>query len=168
MNKNIIIEGEIKSGKSFVLNTILGKLNLKYGGFITYPFYINEIRIGFKLKDLLTNEEEIVAMHNIDGNLLIFSNTFEDLGVRALENAYKYTDLIVMDELGFLEDESKKFKNKVIEILNSNKWCFVVIKNRKTQFLELITKLGYVYKINNENREEIIEKILSEVCCGSL
>lgn len=168
MNKNIIIEGEIKSGKSFVLNKILSKLNLKYGGFITYPFYINEIRVGFKLKDLLTNEEEIVAIHNIDGNLLIFQNVFDDLGVRALENAYEYGDLIVMDELGFLEDESYKFKNKVIEILNSNKRCFVVIKNRKTPFLELISKYGKVYKINNENKEQIIEKILSEVFCGSL
>lgn len=121
MNKNIIIEGEIKSGKSFVLNTILKKLNLKYGGFITYPFHINETRVGFKLKDLFTNEEEVIAIHNIDGNLLIFQNVFDDLGVRALENAYKFTDLIIMDELGFLEDESIKFKNKVIEVLKFRK-----------------------------------------------
>lgn len=161
--KNIILEGEIKSGKSYILNSVLKKLNIKYGGFLTYPYYLNKRRLGFKLKDILTNEESVIAIHNIDGSLIIFPDVFDDLGVRSLENGYKNCDLIVMDELGFLEENSYKFKEKVIEILNSNKRCFVVIKNKKNTFLKIVSDYGKVFKVNNENKEELIQMILKEV-----
>ncbi|MCX8094665.1 MAG: nucleoside-triphosphatase [Caldisericia bacterium] len=168
MHKNIIIEGEIKSGKSFVLNTILKGLNLNYGGFITFPYFENGLRIGFKIKDLITNDEGVIAIHNIDKNLIIYPEVFDDLGVRSLENGYKNSDLIIMDELGFLEDESYKFKSKVIEILKSDKKTFIVIKERKTPFLEEIIRYGKIFKINKENRENIIQEIILEAFYGYL
>lgn len=167
MTKNIFIEGHIKSGKTYVLNNVLKKLNIKYGGFKTIPIYKEEKKIGFKLKDLLTDEEDIVALYNIDGNLIINSDVFDRLGVSALENALKKRDLIIMDELGFLEDNSNKFKEKVFEVLESNKKVIAVIKDKKNEFLNKISKYGIVFNIEN-NKEIIINRIVNKVKNGYL
>lgn len=161
MKRNIFIEGEIKSGKSYVLNSILNILNLKYGGFLTFPFYQNGLRVGFKIKDILTQEEEICAIYNSDGNLIIFKDSFDDLGVRALDNALKNSELIVMDELGFMEEVSIKFKNKVKEVLNSDKNVICVIKEKKNEFLNEISSMGKIYKVSNKEKveDEIVEEI---------
>ncbi|HOL82447.1 MAG TPA: nucleoside-triphosphatase, partial [Caldisericia bacterium] len=168
MKRNIFIEGDIKTGKSYVLEKTLKTLNIKYGGFKTVPIYKEDKKVGFKLIDLLTNEENIVATYNIDGNLIVNSDVFDDLGVKALENGLKKSDLIVMDELGFLEDNSYKFKEKVFEVLNSNKKVLAVIKEKKNEFLNEISKLGKVFKIENNNKEVIINKIVDEVRDGYL
>jgi len=168
MKKNIFIEGDIKVGKSYVLEKILKILNIKYGGFKTIAIYKEDKKVGFKLIDLLTNEENIVATYNIDGNLIINSDVFDELGVKALENGLKKSDLIVMDELGFLEDNSNKFKEKVFEVLNSDKNVLAVIKEKKNEFLNEISNLGEIFKIKNINKEMIINKIVDEVRNGYL
>jgi len=168
MKKNIFIEGDIKVGKSYALEKILKMLNVKYGGFKTVPIYKDDKKVGFKLIDLLTNEGDIVATYNIDGNLIVNSDIFDELGVKALENGLKKSDLIVMDELGFLEDNSYKFKEKVFEVLNSDKKVLAVIKEKKNEFLNKISNLGKVFKIENNNKEMLINKIVDEVRNGYL
>ncbi|MGB9843864.1 MAG: nucleoside-triphosphatase [Caldisericia bacterium] len=168
MTKNIFIEGDIKSGKTYVLDNVLKKLNIKYGGFKTIPIYKKGKKVGFKLKDILTNDENIVALYNIDGNLIINSDVFNELGVNSLENALKNTDLVVMDELGFLEDNSNKFKEKVFEVLNSDKKVIAVIKEKKNIFLNEISKLGKVYKVIDSYKENLIDEIIKEVQVGYL
>jgi len=168
MKKNIFIEGDIKVGKSYVLEKTLKILNIKYGGFKTIPIYKEDKKVAFKLIDLLTNEENVVATYNIDGNLIVNSDIFDELGVKALENGLKKSDLIVMDELGFLEDNSNKFKEKVFEVLNSDKNVLAVIKEKKNKFLNEISNLGEVFKIENDNKEMIINKIVDEVRNGYL
>ncbi|HOC52396.1 MAG TPA: nucleoside-triphosphatase [Caldisericia bacterium] len=168
MKKNIFIEGDIKVGKSYVLEKTLKILNIKYGGFKTIPIYKEDKKVAFKLIDLLTNEENVVATYNIDGNLIVNSDIFDELGVKALENGLKKSDLIVMDELGFLEDNSNKFKEKVFEVLNSDKNVLAVIKDKKNKFLNEISNLGEVFKIENDNKEMIINKIVDEVRNGYL
>ncbi|MGB9750463.1 MAG: nucleoside-triphosphatase [Caldisericia bacterium] len=168
MTKNIFIEGDIKSGKTYVLDNVLKKLNIKYGGFKTIPIYEKGKKVGFKLKDILTNDENIVALYNIDGNLIINSDVFNELGVNSLENALKNTDLVVMDELGFLEDNSNKFKEKVFEVLNSDKKVIAVIKEKKNIFLNEISKLGKVYKVIDSYKENLIDEIIKEVQVGYL
>lgn len=166
--KNIFLEGEIKVGKTFVLNNILKRLNIKFGGFKTIPIYENDKKVCFKLINLLTKEEDIIAIYNIDGNLIINSNVFDELGVKSLDDALEYCDLIIMDELGFLEDNSNRFKEKVFEILNSEKKVIAVIKEKKNSFLNQVIKYGKVYKVNLKNRETIIEEIIKEVRNGYL
>lgn len=163
MNKNIFIEGEIKSGKTYVLNEVLKRLNIKYGGFITYPFFINGFRVGFKIKDIITSEEEIIAKFNVDGNLIIFPYIFDDFGVKSLDLAYSNCDLIVIDEIGFIEEESMRFKDKLFEILKSDKKFIGTIKSQKTPFLKKVIEYGKVFKVDKNNKDEIIQKILLEV-----
>lgn len=162
IRKNIFIEGDIKSGKSFILNNVLKRLNIKFGGFKTLPLYYEGKKIGFKLIDLMNYNEEIVALYNFDGNLIVNSYVFDDFGVKALENGLKNYDLIVMDELGFFEDNSEKFKEKVFEVLKSEKNVIAVIKKKKNDFLNRVSELGTIFKVENSNREKIIEEIIKE------
>jgi len=53
---------------------------------------------------------------------------FEKTGVSALEHALKYGEVILMDELGFLESTAVNFKNMVFKVLESDKLVFCVIK----------------------------------------
>lgn len=166
--KNIFLEGKIKVGKTFVLNKILQILNIKFGGFKTIPIYENDKKVCFKLINLYKYEEDIVAIYNIDGNLIVNSNVFDELGVKSLDDALENCDLIVMDELGFLEDNSNRFKEKVFEILTSEKKVIAVIKEKKNSFLNQIIKYGKVYKVNLKNKESIIEEIIKEIRNGYL
>lgn len=168
MNRKIFLEGDIKVGKSFVVKEIINNLNPKYGGFKTVPIFNENKKIGYKIVDLMTNEEELVALYNFDGNLIINTKGFDNLGVKSLDNALKNSNLIVMDEIGFLEENSNLFKEKILEVLKSDKDVIAVIKEKKNNFLNEIIKFGKIYKVTNENRDNLIKTIIKELKDGYL
>ncbi len=158
--KNIFISGPIGAGKSTAINEALKLLNVKSGGFITKPLIYNKSLKGFKIIDLLTNAEAEIA--RFDEKYLIHPliDGFENLGVKAIENALKENcEIVIMDELGFLEDRAEKFQEAVFKALLSKKPVIGAMKNEKTQFLNKVSKLATVIKITNKNRSTIPERL---------
>ena len=84
-------------------------------------------------------------------------------GVALLEQAGP--PLILMDELGFMENEAHVFQQKVLEILDGNIPVLGVIKPQSFPFLDKVRNHPKVkvLDITTENREEKFCELLSVI-----
>jgi len=70
--------------------------------------------------------------------------------------------IVVMDELGFLESQSKAFCEKVLEVLGQEVTVLGVIKPKNLPFLNQVREHPKVllYTLTEDNRQEQLEKCL--------
>ncbi|NLM43911.1 MAG: hypothetical protein GX201_07875 [Clostridiales bacterium] len=175
MYKNIFITGNIKVGKSTLLQNVIGELQGTIAGFKTLPIMKDELRLGFIIAPWEYNEEKLhgryIAKHLSDGNWIIFPKVFDTFGVKILyESLNKNPSLIIMDELGFFESHSFAFQKRVHLCLDSPITVLGVIKPVETPFLNSIRerKDVLILEISESNREDqkklLIELYRKSIC----
>ena len=88
----------------------------------------------------------------------------EDIGVKAVREAIKSKDLIVVDEIGKMELFSPAFKEAIIEALDSKKKFLGTIMLKSNKFTDRIKerKDTVLLELRPENRE-FIEKRVEEL-----
>lgn len=156
------------SGKSTVLMKVIDILKqkgLKVGGFVTPEIRKNGKRIGFKVVDIVSNEEGILAsIYQKAGPSLgkyhVNLKGFERVALKALDFAMKECDLIVIDEIGKLELFSETFEEKVNELLTQDKPMICVLHRN---LIEKYKKYGEVIWVTPKNREKLPEKIVKKL-----
>jgi len=157
----LFLSGERGAGKSFVIRQVLRcGHGLQAGGFFTIPIFQPR---GFALFDLLSGKQAPIGIFRSNGELAPQPEGFEILGVKALREARKNrVELLVMDELGFLELEAPLFRREVLSALNYFPLVLGAIKSRGNPFLTQIRQTPgvRVWKIDARNREEILGRIL--------
>lgn len=169
--KNLFFTGDINEGKSTVIKHLIKQINIKkedIGGFYTRAylendkvkgFYIEPINFSLKNPDI---KNKIIG-YTPDGIRWIgVTNTFEGFGVDILDYCINCDfKLIVMDELGFFENEAYRFQQKVHEILSSDKKILGVIKPLSTPFMDSIRKRKDVIEveITRNNRETMPRRL---------
>ena len=163
---NILLTGEIKVGKSTIINKVIEKYfsDSMISGFKTLPFYEDDEHKGFYIEDQCEKDVE-PSTENTVGRVLEkehrcygIEEVFENKGVDILNSALGIkSDLIVLDELGFFENNSENFKKKIIEILESPIRVIGVLKKKDTEFLNSIKSRSYilVIEVTKENRDSI-------------
>jgi nucleoside-triphosphatase len=164
----IFLTGEPRSGKSTVLMNIidmLKKKGLKVGGFISPEVRDKKDRTGFKVVDIHSGEEGILASVNQKigpqvGKYRVNLDDFEKVALRALDFAMKECDIVCIDELGTMELFSQKFREKIEKILELDKPVIIVLHRNLVQKYRSYGKLFYV---TPENRNELPERIISLV-----
>lgn len=161
---NLFLTGEIRVGKSTILKNILKKTNLSIGGYITERSIKENIKT-FTIKSLYDGiEKHTISKKNIkDGSKEIFIDSFK-MGITSiLDNSLKDKDLIVLDELGFMENDIQIFTSKVYELLDSEKPVFGVLKDYDCEFLNTIRNREdvIVKEITKENRDTIEGEIIN-------
>jgi nucleoside-triphosphatase len=164
----IFLTGLPGCGKSTVLLKtieILKQKGLKVGGIITPEKRVDGKRVAFLVKDIYSGKEGILASVNQQfgpklGKYRINLEDFEKVALPALEFAIKNCDLIAIDEIGKMEFFSEKFKQKVFEILNSNKKVIAVLHRN---FVSQFKRYGKIFEVTIKNRESLPEKI-AELC----
>ena len=164
--KNILICGPPGVGKTTLIQEILKKLNLKAGGFYTEEIKENGNRVGFKIISL-DNLGGILAHTSIKGTKRVGRygvNIYdlESVGVKSLSRALRDDDLIIIDEIGKMEIFSDKFKEKVLDCLNSEKFVLATIGIGGDKFISQIKERDdiIIFKMNRENRDELVDKVL--------
>lgn len=164
----IFITGKPGIGKSTVLlKTIelLRKKGLKVGGIITPEIRKEGKRVGFKVKDVYSgNEGELATIKRIKGPRLgkyfINLSEFERVALAALDFALKECDVIAIDEIGKMEFFSQRFKQKVYDIIKSDKPLIAVLhRNYVTEF----RKYGELVVVTEENRDRLPEELVKKV-----
>jgi len=165
--KNILICGPPGVGKTTLIQEILKKLNLKTGGFYTEEIKEKGNRVGFKIISL-DNLEGILAHISIKGMKRVGRygvNIYdlENIGVKSLSRALKNDDLIIVDEIGKMEIFSDKFKEKVLDCLNSEKFVLATIGIGGDKFIFKIKERNdiIIFQMNRENRDELVDKVLN-------
>ena len=145
-NKNVFYTGGKGAGKSIHIKNTLRDFNGTVGGFVIVEYRIGGIS-GFILRDRLTEKESLIGVRKDNGCIGI-TEAFETSGVIALENALNANvDLIIMDELGFLENEVVLFQQTVFACLDSEIPVVGALKLMSTPFLDAVRSRGDVVVI---------------------
>ena len=165
--KNILICGPPGVGKTTLIKKILENINLRAGGFYTEEIKENNRRVGFKIISL-DNQEGILAHISIKGAKRVGRygvNIYdlENIGVKSLSQALRDDELIIIDEIGKMEVFSEKFKEKVLDCLNSKKIVLATISIGGDKFISNIKRRDDIilFEITKENRNKLIEIISS-------
>lgn len=166
LRMNILLTGDINAGKTTVVDRVLAQYSGNVRGFRTIrertqldDFY------GVYLQDIRDKESKLQINNRVGSckpnrSLISYGTVFETLGVELLTFDI-LPDLVVMDELGVLEENCPLFQQKVFRCLDANFDMIAVIKKRNSPFLNTIREREDVKIIEvANNHEEICEKIM--------
>lgn len=140
MPNNFLVTGRPGSGKTSVIEgavALLRSRGYKPGGLYCPEIRERGVRVGFKMVDLMTGEERILAHVDQPVGPLVSKyrvnvpnvDTMSEASIaRALEEA----DFVVIDEIAPMEVHSEGFKRAVLAALNSSKPLLAVIHQRTT------------------------------------
>lgn len=161
--KNIFITGERGIGKSTLLNKVIKNIDCSIGGFIQEKIFtdkttsFNVISL-YNLKDsfnigIYDSEKEV-----LHSDVSVFNIISEEILLKSLSNR----ELIILDELGFMEENSALFKDTIIKILNSDTPVLGVLKKCDTNFIQKIKMREdvQVIRIDENNRNYMEDRIL--------
>ena len=170
--KNFFLTGKIKVGKTTVLNKVLKNSffdNLTIKGYKTKPLVDNSAVKGYTF-ETLNGVKEIFAHVNLLSSekfdrYRTNPQIFDDLGVKTLKNAIINGDIILMDEIGVIENKAQKFKKMVLKCLNSTKLTMGVFQQRTFWFTDLILKRQdtLIFEITENNRDTIHFEIIKKI-----
>lgn len=144
----ILFIGSKNSGKSSFLFSIFK--NCKCGGIICLPVFKNGIKIGTDAINMLNKDRcifsRLKSMANFEGietENYIISYSGIEFCRNALKSAIK-SELIIIDEIGYLEMNSKGIYKETKKIMESDKDVIVVI--RKEIEKHFLKKFPYNFK----------------------
>lgn len=167
-SKKIFLTGERNVGKTTAITRFVNKSGLSPLGFNTVAGgsiedsgvdYVYIIPYGNELDSTV----KPVAKRDINKHgVTKYPEIFDSVGVEILTDS-RNADLIIMDELGFMESESKMFQDAVLSCLDLDVSVLGVIKPMAIEFLDAIRahESVEVIEVTVENREEIFEILLN-------
>jgi len=162
--KNIFLTGEVGVGKSTVIREVLTMFhNVICGGFRT----VSEMPInGDNLLEVYIEKAWEPTPHEADhmvgirlgyGKFTPYPQNFDVFGTSILAFPPDDASLILMDELGMMENDAPLFHQAVMDLLDGTLPVLGVIKPKHTAFLDAIRthKCSEVFEVTEDNREEL-------------
>jgi nucleoside-triphosphatase len=167
--KNILITGLPGVGKTTLIKNIAEALkDLHPVGFYTAEIREGGIRKGFEWISLdgrkgLLSHTDIQSPHRV-GKYNVDFKGFEHF-LSSLPLLKPSTGLIIIDEIGKMECFSERFKECLIECLNSEKWVIATIAQKGSGFIEKVKRRHDIklFEITQGNRNALLPDILNEV-----
>jgi nucleoside-triphosphatase len=125
MAATYLLTGSPGTGKTTLIRQAIAKSKINAGGFFTEELRSNRIRQGFKIVTL-DGQEAILAHIEISSQYRVSKygvdvEALEKIGVASVNRAIKEADLIVIDEIGKMELYSPRFKEAVLQAVQSSK-----------------------------------------------
>lgn len=152
----IFLTGERNIGKSTIIRSVIERMKCSIGGFIQIDNSQNGNR-RFKFVNLYSGEcsDDIYSMRE---NRITFDKF---AGIMKRSMAIK-REMIVMDELGFLELSSEKFRKIIHEMLDYSVNIIGVLKRHNNSFIQSIKKRKdvTVIEVTKENRDGLADEII--------
>jgi len=158
MQKRItLITGTPGIGKTTVIMRVAEVLKARgklVGGMTSKEQRDGEIRKGFLIQDVSNgNKGWLASVNQSDGPRVgkyrVNLNDLESIGVKAIQEATKSADVIIIDEIGPMELRSLAFKKAVQEALDSRKPVIATIRFKAVD--------EFVTSIKNRPDSELIE-----------
>ncbi len=161
---HVFLTGEVQVGKSTIIKRWLDATGLRADGFKTYwqpaadggtDLYIHPFGTP------IVSELNFLAAHRSDNRRWVYEAAFEQAAESFMYDCGK-KDIIIMDELGFMESRAMAFQRAVMDILDRGDPVLGVIKPRPVPFLDAIRARGDVETISvtRENRDEILQELV--------
>lgn len=170
--RHLLLCGERGVGKSTLIRRLLALSTRPLGGFVTlrrrtpdekgfYPIYLYDAA--------LPESERRSTAENLAGicdshSSVRHSEVFDTLGTRYIKAAPE-NGLILMDELGFLENEAHVFRRAVLDALDGETPVLAAVKPKDTDFLRAVRGHGNaaLVFIGRENRDALYEELAPRI-----
>jgi len=172
MAKNWLITGRPGIGKTTAILKIveaLRKNGVSVGGVISLEIREKGTRVGFKLVDIETKREGILAHVKVHSNERVgkYGVNLEDLkniASQAILSAVQNSEVVVCDEIGPMELYSKEFKEAVFKAINSQKiFVGTVHYKARDELIDYARSKANVVELTLTNRNEIPMKIVEQI-----
>lgn len=169
---NIFLTGDIQVGKTTLLNKVIDNIDSSIGGFQTNrtikengDMYEKEFFIYSLIDKNITYKIATINKHNDKFKPTVYNDAFEKVSDNIIKESLNCCDVIVLDELGFLESNAFNFQHSVFKALDSEKLVLGIIKPRSTPFLDKIKSRNDVilFEVNTENRDFLLNEIISTI-----
>lgn len=160
---NIFITGNPRCGKSTLIQKVLTEISGRnVAGFITPEIRVHGEREGFKIIDLASGREEILASRNIKRGPSVSRYRVNVEGIdiimdEFLEN-YPDSEYVVIDEIGMMEFYSRKFRETIQMVIDSDK---LVLATLSRKFVKKYKDKGHMYYLTRDNFDEIYHQVKS-------
>lgn len=160
MSKHLFLTGEKKIGKSTAIKKFLHTLQPDFSGYQTQPVIINDKVRGYALHSFETLDEEendviISVRAGVRRNILV-EGIFDTIGVKIIEASLtSEAELVLIDELGKLEDSSLMFQESIIKLLDSEHKVLGVLQKKESKMSALLKERDdcEIIEITEANRD---------------
>ena len=166
--ENILVTGKPQTGKTTLIKRLMENVS-SAGGFYTEELRDGRARVGFKIVTL-DGKEGILAKKGMPspfqvGKYGIDVKDLEEIGVKTIEEAILFKEIIVIDEIAAMELFSPAFKEVVIKALDCPKMVLGVIQMSNLPFLNDIRNRRdvWVFKLDIYNRENFFRFLKGKI-----
>jgi nucleoside-triphosphatase len=171
--KNLLLTGRPRVGKSTLVQRVVGHLERSgyrnIGGFYTAELKAGSERVGFSITamDGTTGRLAQVGLESPYrlGRYGIDMESFERVALRSLEAALERGGLVVIDEIGYMELMSRRFRDLALQALDSASPVLGTIMHSRYAFADLVTSRPdvEVIRVRVDNRDALVGEVLKKV-----
>lgn len=164
-----MVTGPPGVGKSTLVSRVVLKLKsvgVIVGGFTTAEVRSRGVRTGFEVRDLTTGRKGELASVAARfgpkvGRYRVNLTNLANVGAAGLEAAAKFSELVVVDEVGPMELVSPEFRRALKKCIEAEKPMLAVVHERLEDDLlnELRAKAKILYTLSVENRESMADDL---------
>jgi nucleoside-triphosphatase len=165
MGSVYLLTGRPGIGKTTAIRETLSLLPHKAGGFYTQEIKEAGVRKGFKLitldgRETVLSHIDFSGPHHV-GKYCVNIRNLESIGVAAILQSLKNSDLIVIDEIGKMELFSLTFKDAVRQSISSDKKVLGTIMLKPDTFANEIKQMPQVklIEVSLANRDGLPKKL---------
>lgn len=166
-NFKLILTGEIGVGKTACVKNLVNRLEIPFSGFTTDKVTDDGDIIGFCLTEIGGESRTFAHINYPKTNSFskygIDYSVFRDFGREVLNRSLNTGKMILIDELGTIEQKEPLFCEKVKEVIRKSHALLTVIQKRAIGFwLRGFNDIDpfNIFEVTPENRDNIVEKII--------
>jgi len=165
MTEKVLLTGRPGCGKTTLIKRVANNLPQRAGGFYTEEIRDRGTRAGFKIVTL--DGDEVVFAH-VDlktaehfAKYRLDLSVLEAVGVKAICDAVRRRQLVVIDEIGPMEIRSAIFRDAVNDALESDVSLLGTIFARRLTFTNAIKSRPDVtlIEVRPDNRERLVSEL---------
>ena len=163
---HVFLTGEKQVGKSTLVSVVLSSVGLKYSGLRSISVFDENNDRNVYLVPAKGENRESAVLAGVCSNRHITERhpeVFDDVGCRLLDFD-EDTELVVIDEIGNMERDAKRYSDKIMALLDRTDVCILGVLQKKadSDLAQAIRKHPNVrmIEVTEENRDALVPVII--------